>query len=118
MTGRKFGVNLVSLSAVACCITFHVQCSGQIFHCHVLFTHSFLQSRLTCEVGEAQIFQATVTLKVMEDRKGPFLLIQAATTDHSELVQRQPAELVHSNEDVSCDFSDTLKEKHKVSMLQ
>jgi len=81
-------------------------------------SQSFLQSRLTCKVGEAQIFQATVTLKVMEDRKGPFLLIQAVTTNHSELVQRQPRELVHSNEDVACDFSDTLKEKRKTSMLK
>lgn len=103
----------------------HVQ-FGQITHhwkLDVTYVMCFpsqicLQSRLTCKVSEAQIFQATVTLKVMDDRKGPFLLIQAATTNHSELVQRHPTELVHSNEDVACDFSDTLKEKYKTSMLQ
>lgn len=58
-----------------------------------------------------------LTLKVMKHRKGPFLFIKTAPANHSELVERQPAELVHSNEDVACDLSDTLKEiKQKMIM--
>lgn len=85
--------------------------------CNVIYFQAFgsfpfisIRFGLTCKVGETQTFQAMVAVKVMKYRKGPFFFIQTAPANHSELVQRKPAELVHSNEDVACDLSNTLKE--------
>lgn len=64
---------------------------------------------LTCEMSEAQVHQSILVIEVEEDREGPFLIIQHAATDHSQLLQRKPAKLVCGDQDVACHFPNSLQ---------
>lgn len=58
---------------------------------------------------KAQVLQSILAIEVEKDRQGPFLIIQRATTDHSQLLQRKPAKLVCSNEDIARHFPNSLQ---------
>lgn len=60
-------------------------------------------------MSEAQVHQSVLAIKVEEDREGPFIFIQRAATDHSQLLQRKAVKLVCSDKDVARHFSNSLQ---------
>ena len=85
-------------------------CKSDSSHTNNKTQYTYRKDSLTCEVFQAQLAQAKVSITsvVEEDCKRVAVLIQLGSSDDPQVLQWQIVKLVQSHQHIACHFSDRL----------